>query len=221
MLFGEKIIITPAMHYILVLWTVIPTFATEVEVQNEISAENEAITYEMFEVNGTEVTISKEELENGKIRAILNEEGSETLIEYNPETNETHINGEKLNNAKSIVEIRENEIQAITWRYVGTYSYTIPVGTTVALAISLVSIYTKIPASTVRQMMLTAGLALGGLAIDQPFVVGVSQYRSTVQVQNPGMCFPQYLFRNTSRLYINGVAKTTNTSEPFTTSSPC
>lgn len=203
--------------------TSLPTFANTTESNlTEGSFKTEGnITYETFELDGKKYSLTREIYQNGKVSSVLTEDGVETLIEYNPDTHETFVNGSKVNNG--INEIEDIGIGARNYAtsYVGSVTYNIPVGTAMGVAISMVAAYTKLPVSMVKQMLLIGGIALGALAIDEVLNVKVATYKTTKKFQDHGMCFPQYKFQYFSNLIINGKKKAGKWSDFWLASKPC
>lgn len=166
-----------------------------------------ATTEDAYEEIYEDINLGIEELENGNIRGVLNENGINSIIEYNPFLGETYLNGELLPTDISIDNSENNMYNSrynYSWVYLGTVNHSIPIGTTVSTAISLVSIWTGIPLSKVKQTILVGG----GLAISQKLdniiTLKKMQYRTSKMVTEPQMTRPQYKYRDKVWYYYKG-----------------
>ncbi|MCY9262755.1 hypothetical protein MOF20_05920 [Bacillus haynesii] len=126
--------------------------------------------------------------ENGIVEAIVTENKHTTHIQYNPATGMTLLNGVILESKKEF----EMGLSAYKEVYMGAVTNNVPAGTLVGAAISLTSIWTRVPSSRVKQTVLTlTSLALGE-TLDKLIKVKIKQYRTSKPVKDGSMCYKQY-----------------------------
>ena len=165
--------------------------------------------------------MTKQVKENGDTKAVLVGNGEKDKIDYFPSEHETYIDGVEANIDINEIseEIEEVDLSGVndgdgigTYAvpndgsglvYTMTYTYNVPVGTVLSTAISLISIWTKVPADKVKQSLMVVGL-LYVSQLDSLLTVKVAQYRTYNKVQESYMCYPQYKWKNYSTLYYKG-----------------
>ncbi|QDP40274.1 hypothetical protein [Radiobacillus deserti] len=181
----------------------------------------------------------KQTVDNGGIvhAQVITEDQINEII-YNPETGETYLDGKiiPMEVKKSFDESIEltldrNQLifpKAIATppgaggaKYLGTHVYDIPAGTLLSSAITLISIWTRVPASRIKQTLIW----LVGTAVTQPLDklldVEIRQYRTSKKVKEGNMCYPQYKFKNFSQILYRSKRSNTFESSWFLGSRPC
>ncbi|MCY8549736.1 hypothetical protein MOD25_07425 [Bacillus haynesii] len=132
--------------------------------------------------------------ENGIVEAIVMENKHTTHIQYNPATGMTILNGVTLETKKEF----EMGLPAYKEVYMGTVTNNVPAGTLVGAAISLTSIWTRVPASRVKQTVLTLTSLAVGETLDKLIKVKIKQYRTSKPVKDGSMCYKQYKYKHKS-----------------------
>ena len=157
------------------------------------------------------VEVNQEVHEDGTIHAEIVTDSEIAEVIYNPETGETYLNGELID--MTVEKNSNHEISPFAHDggcggsglvSVGTYKYNVPIGSTIAIAAGLITIWTGVPASRITQSLI---LLVGGPAstkLNKLLQTETKQYRTSKKVQEPGMCFPQYKYINNNRYIFNG-----------------
>ncbi|MBM6848633.1 hypothetical protein H6A00_16425, partial [Bacillus licheniformis] len=131
-------------------------------------------TREMVKDGPMHFTLETTYHENGIVEAIVMENKHTTHIQYNPATGMTILNGVTLETKKEF----EMGLPAYKEVYMGTVTNNVPAGTLVGAAISLTSIWTRVPASRVKQTVLTLTSLAVGETLDKLIKVKIKQYRT-------------------------------------------
>ena len=145
--------------------------------------------------------------DNGSITRIIEipELNIKDEITYNQSTNKLLVNGTPINfqfpsnsdKYKELPSLKENFLRnssSITWTFQIRTVRDIPIGTTVSTAVTLLSIWTKVPASRIAQTFLAfSGLTLSSILNDQLKLV-IYQYRSKYPIAGRYKYKHSYLF---------------------------
>ncbi|MEK3892631.1 hypothetical protein MKZ04_09345 [Bacillus sp. FSL W7-1354] len=101
--------------------------------------------------------------------------------------------------------------------YMGTVINNVPAGTLVGAAISLTSIWSRVPASRVKQTVLT----LTSLAVGETLDKLIKVKRTSKPVQDGSMCYKQYKYKHKSTWYYKKKQSKQQSSSWFLQSKPC
>lgn len=154
---------------------------------------------------------------NGIVEAVVTENKHTTHIQYDPKTGITLLNGVTLQSKKEF----EMGLSAYKEVYMGTVTNNVPAGTLVGAAISLTSIWTRVPASRVKQTVLTLTSLAVGETLDKIIKVKIKQYRTSKPVKDGSMCYKQYKYKHKSTWYYKKKQSKQQSSSWFLQSKPC
>lgn len=174
-------------------------------------------TREMVKDGPMHFTLETTYHENGIVEAIVMENKHTTHIQYNPATGMTILNGVTLETKKEF----EMGLPAYKEVYMGTVTNNVPAGTLVGAAISLTSIWTRVPASRVKQTVLTLTSLAVGETLDKLIKVKIKQYRTSKPVKDGSMCYKQYKYKHKSTWYYKKKQSKQQSSSWFLQSKPC
>lgn len=148
---------------------------------------------------------------NGDIQKIIiyPSNNQKDIVFYNSSNSTLSINGEiydlhlKNINDASLPTFSERVMRSANWYWKGPikWSRNIAAGTTIALAATLISIYTGIPASKASQTLL-AFFGLGVSSIDSTLEVKCQQWYSSKPIKEGNMTIPQIKYKQTDSVHL-------------------
>ncbi|CEK40105.1 hypothetical protein [Paraclostridium sordellii] len=175
--------------------------AMEDSITSDVQVENKIITETSEEVVAPGAILTKKVNKDGVIEATLNDNGVISNITYNPNSNETYLNGELL--STSIVMEENIQSNRYSWVYTGTISQDIPLGTALTTAASIAGIWLGIPASKVKQTLIALGYVTASMTLDGKFSLKRKQYRSSVPIKEGSMTVADYKYKTISSFIKN------------------
>lgn len=194
---------------VVVVTLLILSLSTQVSAK-EISNE-QLVKVEYISEGVEQVKVEKYLLENGNQKYLVYNKKGTDVVEVNLSRNEIYLNGELIKSTKTynlLARATVYDEQGKVAVYEASFSYYVPIGTTINTAAVIISAFVFGPAGVIASAMSSVlGQPVSGV-VDELIYVNKDQYRSYNKMYNPYNGLNQYKHLYRSEIYYLTTANT-------------